>query len=91
MRQLRVFLLLTILSILSALPAISKNIAVTGNIYDRRTAGHLPDTEIRILTPDSILAARTTASKETSRIYGTSVNTVMTGEFTVELSDSIDK
>ena len=91
MRQLRVFLILTILSILSALPAISKNISVTGNIYDRRTAGHLPDTEIRILTPDSILAARTTASKETKTIYATSINTVMTGEFTVELSDSIDK
>ena len=85
--------LITVITILFALfdAGAFRQITVTGNIYDRRTAGHLPDTEIRILTPDSVLIARTIASKDVHEVYATAVRTVKTGGFSVELSDSIDR
>lgn len=91
MRLFQTSILLLICVAASLFPAFSKTVTVTGNIYDIRTAGHLPDTEIRILTPDSAVAARTTASRETVETYATSVRTVRTGGFSVELSDSIDR
>lgn len=85
--------LITIITLLLALfdAGAFRQITVTGNIYDRRNAGHLPDTEIRILTPDSVLIARTIASKDIHEVYATAVKTVKTGGFSVELSDSINR
>lgn len=69
-----------------------RQIKVTGNIYDMRTADHLPGTKIEMLTQDSTVAASTTAYKETFElITANSGRSVESGEFSVEVSDSIEK
>lgn len=68
-----------------------KTITVTGNIYDRRTAGHLPGSRIEILTPDSTVAASTVANKQILELLSAaSGRYVDSGEFSVEVSDSLD-
>lgn len=91
MRLTRILTLLAILFSSVFITAMSKTITVSGNIYDRRTAGHLPDTDISFLTLDSTLVAHTIASKDLKEIYATSVKTITTGAFSVELPDSIQR
>ena len=91
MKLFKTLILLILCMTASLFPAFPKTVTVTGNIYDRRTAGHLPDTEIRILTPDSTVVARTTASREIYETYATSFKRIKTGGFSVEVSDSIDR
>lgn len=91
MRPIRILTLLAILFSSVFITAMSKTITVTGNIYDMRTAGHLPDTDIRFLTSDSTLVAHTIATEEKTDVFGTSVNIIKTGAFSVELPDSIKR